>query len=441
VISDEIYEHIVYDGHVHYSLAAEPGMAERTIIVNGFSKAYAMTGWRLGWLAGPQPIVALARIYQTHSAQSAASFTMAAGVAALNGPQDCVREMTAAYDRGASLCSTRFEEIPGIECPPVEGAFYIFPRFTATRKNSLEITAGADRRCAGGGDARLRLWPGGRRLTCASASPSAPPTWRRCSTGWRKSSPPCEGSAVRLLLVRHGQSMNNLLAETLPYDEYIATRSNDPELTPAGAEQAQRLAHFFGDITPPDEVDTARRTSISERPVTALYTSPMLRALRTTAPLAAALGLAPQVWTEIFEHGGLFTGDPRAGEVVNFGGLTRQQMAAHFPTYVLPAEVTDEGWWWDGYEHMAQCTARARRVAQTLRQWAETSADAVILLVTHGTFMDQLIKALLDAGEQPAFHFSHINTAISRLDFLAEGFVAVRYLNRAPHLPLSIYTR
>lgn len=246
---------------------------------------------------------------------------------------------------------------------------------------------------------------------------------------------------MRLLLVRHGQSMNNLLAETLPYDEYIATRSHEPELTPAGAEQAQRLAHFFGDITPPEEMDTARRTSISERPVTAIYTSPMLRALCTTAPLAAALGLAPQVWTDIFEHGGLFTGDPRAGEVANFGGLTRQQIAERFPSYVLPAEITDAGWWWNGYEHMAQCTARARRVAHTLRQWAETRADEVILIVTHGTFMDQLFKALLAAGDQPAFHFSHINTAISRVDFLAEGFVAVRYLNRAPHLPLSLYTR
>lgn len=140
VLSDEIYEHILFDKHVHYSLAAEPGMAERTIIVNGFSKAYAMTGWRLGWLAGPQPIVALARIYQTHSAQSAASFTMAAGVAALNGPQTCVAEMVAVYDQRRKLVKEAFDEIPGIECPPVEGAFYVFPKFTHTRKSSMEIT-------------------------------------------------------------------------------------------------------------------------------------------------------------------------------------------------------------------------------------------------------------------------------------------------------------
>jgi len=140
VISDEIYEHILYGDSVHYSLGAEPGMAERTIIVNGFSKAYAMTGWRLGWLAGPKPIVELARIYQTHSAQSAASFTMAAGVAALTGPQACVKEMVTVYDQRRRLVLNAFEEIPGIECPPIEGAFYVFPRFTQTRKDSLEIT-------------------------------------------------------------------------------------------------------------------------------------------------------------------------------------------------------------------------------------------------------------------------------------------------------------
>jgi aspartate aminotransferase len=139
VISDEIYEHILYDGAVHHSLAAEPGMAERTVIINGFSKAYAMTGWRLGWLAGPEPVVKLARTLQTHSAQSAASFAMAAGVAALNGPQDQVREMTAAYAQRRRFVLDAFEEIPGIECQPIEGAFYVFPKFTGTAKSSLEI--------------------------------------------------------------------------------------------------------------------------------------------------------------------------------------------------------------------------------------------------------------------------------------------------------------
>ena len=139
VISDEIYEHILYDGAVHKSLGAQPGMAQRTITINGFSKAYAMTGWRLGWLAGPAEVVKQARTLQTHSAQSAASFTMAAGVAALNGPQACVHEMTAAYTQRRKFVLDAFEEIDGIECAPIEGAFYVFPKFTNTDKSSLEV--------------------------------------------------------------------------------------------------------------------------------------------------------------------------------------------------------------------------------------------------------------------------------------------------------------
>jgi len=139
VISDEIYEHILFDDAVHHSLAAEPGMAKRTITINGFSKGYAMTGWRLGWLAGPQGVTKLARTLQTQSITSANSFTMAAGVAALNGPQDCVHEMTASYAARRRFILDALEEIPGIECPPVEGAFYVFPKFTHTDRNSLEI--------------------------------------------------------------------------------------------------------------------------------------------------------------------------------------------------------------------------------------------------------------------------------------------------------------
>lgn len=140
VLSDEIYEHIRYEDAVHYCLAAEPNMLERTIVINGFSKAYAMTGWRLGWLAAPEAIAKLARTYQTQSVTSAASFTMAAGVAALNGPQDCIGEMRAAYAARREFVLDAFEELPGIECPPMEGAFYAFPRFTATDKGSVEIS-------------------------------------------------------------------------------------------------------------------------------------------------------------------------------------------------------------------------------------------------------------------------------------------------------------
>ena len=139
VISDEIYEYLLFDGALHYSLAAEPGMAARTITVNGFSKAFAMTGWRLGWLAAPQPIVKLAMKLQTHSVTSAASFVMAAGIAALNGPQDCIQEMVASYAARRRFMLDVLEEIPGIACAPIEGAFYLFPTFPNTALNSAQV--------------------------------------------------------------------------------------------------------------------------------------------------------------------------------------------------------------------------------------------------------------------------------------------------------------
>ncbi len=140
VLSDEIYEHILYDGAAHRSIASMPGMAERTIIVNGFSKSYAMTGWRLAWLAAPLPVAKLARVYQTQTVTSAASFSMVAGAAALNAPQDCVHEMVASYAQRRNFLLDALDEIPGIRSSPIQGAFYLFAQFTQTDKKSLEIS-------------------------------------------------------------------------------------------------------------------------------------------------------------------------------------------------------------------------------------------------------------------------------------------------------------
>ena len=134
-----MYEHILYDNAEHYSLAAEPGMAERIVTVNSFSKTYAMTGWRLGWLSGPDPIVKLAMKLQSQSLTSVSSFVMVAGAAALNGPQDCIQEMVASYAERRRFVLNALEEIPGIECDRIEGTFYLFPKFPNTNKTSLEL--------------------------------------------------------------------------------------------------------------------------------------------------------------------------------------------------------------------------------------------------------------------------------------------------------------
>lgn len=139
VISDEIYEHLLYDGAVHRSLAAEPGMADRTIVINGFSKAYAMTGWRLGWLAAPEPIAMLAMNLHSQGVTSASSFAMAAGIAALNGPQDCVAEMVAGYAARRRFMVDALNAIDGIECEAPDGAFYLFPRFPSSGLDSIAL--------------------------------------------------------------------------------------------------------------------------------------------------------------------------------------------------------------------------------------------------------------------------------------------------------------
>jgi len=127
VVSDEIYEKILYDGARHHSLAAFPGMAERTITLNGFSKAYSMTGWRLGYVAAGRHLIdAMIRVHQ-YSATCANSFAQKGAVAAYRGSQACVTDMVREFDRRRAFLLSALEEIDGIHCVRPQGAFYLFP--------------------------------------------------------------------------------------------------------------------------------------------------------------------------------------------------------------------------------------------------------------------------------------------------------------------------
>jgi aspartate aminotransferase len=128
VLSDEIYEPIVYDGRRHVSLASLPGMRDLTVTINGMSKTYAMTGWRLGYLGAPAALCAQILKVQQHVVTCAPSFTQAAGAAALQGPQECVAAMVAEYDRRRRFMTDALNAIPGVRCPLPEGSFYLFPR-------------------------------------------------------------------------------------------------------------------------------------------------------------------------------------------------------------------------------------------------------------------------------------------------------------------------
>ncbi len=127
VLADEIYEKMLYDGAVHHSIGGLPGMRERTLLVNGFSKSYSMTGWRLGYVAAPRDLIdVMIRVHQ-YTVMCATSFAQYGAVAAYEGPQDCVHDMRREFTRRRELILRRLQAMEGIDCPVPEGAFYAFP--------------------------------------------------------------------------------------------------------------------------------------------------------------------------------------------------------------------------------------------------------------------------------------------------------------------------
>jgi len=147
VLSDEIYEKIIYDGREHVSIGSlGPEIKRLTITVNGFSKAFSMTGWRLGYVAAEKEIVDAMDAIQSHSASNMVSFTLPAGVAALKGPQDVVASMVAEFDKRRRFIVDRLNSIDGITCAMPGGAFYVFPNVSGLfgRKHGDKKITGSD---------------------------------------------------------------------------------------------------------------------------------------------------------------------------------------------------------------------------------------------------------------------------------------------------------
>lgn len=142
IMSDEIYEHLLYDGAKHRSVASfSPEHQAHTIIVHGFAKAWSMTGWRLGFLAAPEPIAKAIDAVQSHSTSNPCSFAQKGGVAALTGPQDHLPKWLAEFDKRRRFAHAKLNTIPGISCVNARGAFYLFPNISGTKLKSSDFCA------------------------------------------------------------------------------------------------------------------------------------------------------------------------------------------------------------------------------------------------------------------------------------------------------------
>ena len=248
---------------------------------------------------------------------------------------------------------------------------------------------------------------------------------------------------MEILFIRHAQSENNA---KVPYGGSVSASSHplrqpDPSITELGQRQIARLADFlpgWWDLRADEEQHRLIAAPVS---IQRLYCSAMRRALQSAAPLAAALDAPVQVRADIHEIGGIY--DAREGGPARLPGLTRGEIAANYPSYELPAALCEDGWWRREVEGFAEAAERAARVAEWLHGLADEEPLARIGIVTHGGFLDLLLRELTGQPirarqEQPGIRFSHYNTGMTRVDILRGGRVVLRFQNRVPHLSAEL---
>ena len=140
VVCDEIYEFLLTPGHEHHSFGAvAPDLADRIFMVNGFAKGWAMTGWRVGWLAGSKPVIAAATALQSQSTSNVCSFAQYGALAAITAPRDCVHAMAEQFNQRRALLSDGLIAMPGLKLQPPEGAFYAFPDVSHYQLDSMTL--------------------------------------------------------------------------------------------------------------------------------------------------------------------------------------------------------------------------------------------------------------------------------------------------------------
>ena len=240
-----------------------------------------------------------------------------------------------------------------------------------------------------------------------------------------------------LFIIRHGQSANNALPD-------IRDREVDPPLTDLGKRQAGILAEFLAGGETHDLVfDTTTNAKFQVRRgfgITTLFSSAVYRSLLTVQPVAQSLGLAPKIWVDIHEEGGMFLDHGGDEGRVGYPGRTKSEILAEFPSYDLPPGIGEKGWWNRDYEDQPSLRARAARIAVELREMAarESAGEERVAMITHGGFMNALLNALFGNPPEGQIFYRHHNTSISRIRIDGNKRIDVQYLNRIDHLAAEL---
>ncbi len=234
-------------------------------------------------------------------------------------------------------------------------------------------------------------------------------------------------SRLRVVLLRHGESQNNVLNE-VSHQHYRENRFSDPCLTDLGEKQAEATGAYFLEGSSP-----------LLRGISKIYVSPFLRTLQTAKPVVEALKLPTEVWPEIFEVGGVFEGYGQTATGAR--GMTRGTIEEMFPAYDA-SKVPADGWYFGNTrETWAEAAVRVNKVADRLRDMAsecqESGKDDAVCLVVHGDFIDLVVSSLLNmpsTGDQTKTVFRTYNTCITCVDIFSDGKVAVLFHNQKEHL-------
>jgi 2,3-bisphosphoglycerate-dependent phosphoglycerate mutase len=240
---------------------------------------------------------------------------------------------------------------------------------------------------------------------------------------------------MRLFFIRHAQSSNNALVTETGSSH---GRSEDPELTELGEEQAQRLAAFLRNGDPTGGLD-CKGTSGKGFGITHIYTSLMVRAVATGLVIAKALGLPYVGWEELHEEGGIYLDDAESGKPVGLAGKNRSYFEKNYPDFVIPKTLGEEGWW--NHRPFEPVEERMLRAQKFLGQLLERHGDTEdqVAVISHGGFYVNFMIALLSLPKQNGFWLTMYNTGISRIDFLESGPNLV-YQNRIDFLPADMVT-